>query len=154
MRTTRTSFSILPLVAGAAFLFLAAVATSPAPALACGDKDAPCACGAACPSQHQGSEGQGDKKACGCAGAAGAAQRAVIDPATGQLVEPSAEQAAAVAEAAPAASLATPAGSPPQAHPVEGGGVMATFPAHRASQASAHVDETGNAHANCGHAAE
>lgn len=139
-----------------------------------------CACGAECGSKHGGkcdkaAAASGEKKAgaCGCSGAGAAAepggkaspcgaaaaegagaQRAVIDPATGQLTVPDQAQAAAAAQAAPAQASAGNAASAAQQLAVPGAGVMAPFPTNRVSHAVAKVDDSGNAHTGCEHAAE
>jgi len=137
-----------------------------------------CACGAECGSKNGGKcdkAAAGEKKAgaCGCSGAGAAgdkaapcgaaaaegagAQRAVIDPVTGQLTVPDAAQAAEAAGAAPANAQAAATGNAAPAAQqiaVPGAGVMAPFPTNRVSHAVAKVDDSGNAHAGCEHAAE
>ena len=145
-----------------------------------------CACGAECGAKHGGTcpkaaaGGAAEKKpgSCGCGGAGaavepgdkaapcgsgategGAAQRAVIDPTTGQLVVPDkadAAQAAAGEPAAAQAQAAANAGSAGAAQQlaVPGAGVMAPFPKDRASHAVANVDDSGTPHTGCEHAAE
>jgi hypothetical protein len=147
-------------------------------------EDGNCACGAECGSKHGGecgkaAAGTGEKKAgsCGCGGGAGAAtepaekaapcggaptegggaQRAVIDPVTGQLAVPNkAEAAADAAAAAPAQAQASADAASATARQiaVPGAGVMAPFPNQRASHAVANVDDSGNPQMGCEHAAE
>jgi hypothetical protein len=144
--------------------------------------DGNCACGAECGSKHGGdckAAGDADKKpgACGCGGAGAAAtepgeekaggcgaaegaaqQRAVIDPATGQLVVPDKADAAAAADSEPVAAgmegSAKAGAATAKQLAVPGAGVMAPFPNARASKAVATVDDAGEPHAGCQHDAE
>lgn len=141
-----------------------------------------CACGAECGSKHGGkcdkvAADTGEKKAggCGCSGPGAAAQpgataapcgaaaaegagaqRAVIDPTTGQLMVPDKAEAAAVAEAAPAQAQASAGDAAATARQlaVPGAGVMAPFPSDRASHAVANVNNAGKATMGCEHPAE
>lgn len=139
----------------------AASGEQPAPACACPvGQGGSCACGAECPSKSGGTcpHGAVEKKpaGCGCGGAgadaapAGASQRAYLDPQTGELTTPPADE---TGEAAPAALGAPQAGEAKQVTAPDGG-TMAPFPAARASHAVATVDEAGAVHAGCEHGAE
>lgn len=126
----------------------AAAATAPgeaAPAAEC-----PHAAGAAageCP--HAAAAAAGECPHAAAARAkAGAEQQAVIDPATGKLVVPDKNSPASDegADAAPAAR----SGDARQVEIAQpGAGVMAPFPADRASKAVANVDESGKANSAC-----
>lgn len=116
----------------------------------CGKDDASCPCKGDCPAKKGGECPHANKgKAEGGCQGEGASQKAVIDPATGALVEPAHGEGAGVA-AAPAARAADAPKEVPQPH----GGTMAAFPKDRASHLVATVDASGAAHANCGHAAK
>lgn len=120
--------------------------------------DGKCACGADCAAGHGGeckhaaAAKEGSCGSCGsCAGAAATAPageklKAAIDPATGQLVEPSDD---AEDDTAPAAALS--AGSAKVAKEVQqpGGGVMVAAPADAAPKAVATIDPKGAAHSSC-----
>ncbi len=82
---------------------------------------------------------------------AGAGQRAVIDPATGQLTVPADGEGVGADSAAPAPGAAASAQGSAQGGVVtqSDGAVLAAFPKDRASKAVANVDESGNAHAAC-----
>ncbi|MFN2426148.1 MAG: post-PEP-CTERM-1 domain-containing protein [Candidatus Binatia bacterium] len=133
-------------------------------------------CGADCGAKHGGEcKASGGKAAgtCGCSGAAAAATapsgeaamggqaggadlRAVIDPLTGELVEPGKGDGEAPSAVVPEADLSerSAASDAPRQVAVPGGGVMAPFPKERASHAVAKVNEEGHAHAGCEHGEE
>lgn len=116
-------------------------------ACACGKDDPSCPCKGDCPAKKGGTCPHADKpKAEGGQPGAGA-QRAVIDPATGALVEPAAGSQP-VAAAPGSTRSAAAANVVDQPH----GGQMAAFPKDRVLHAKATVDGAGDAHAGCGHA--
>lgn len=90
--------------------------------------------------KHAESASKGDKPA--------AHQHAVLDPATGQFVEPNhgEDHAGSTAPAASASANAAAAAAP-VVQP--GGGLMATVPAERANKAVATLDESGKPHTGC-----
>lgn len=116
-------------------------------ACACGKDDSSCPCKGDCPGKKGGAcPHSGKEKAEGGQPGAGA-QRAVIDPATGALVEPAAgSQPVAAAPGSTRSASATNVVEQPH------GGQMAAFPKDRALHAKATVDGAGDAHAGCGHA--
>ena len=140
-----------------------AAAGDDAKACACEhDKDGKCACGAGCAANHGGKceHAAGAKEGgCGgcaaCAAAAAAAKgapageklKAVIDPATGKLIEPSDD----AADEEGAAGVAASVGSENVAKEVQqpGGGVMVAAPAALTPKAEATIDDKGKAHTGC-----
>jgi hypothetical protein len=109
-----------------------------------------CACaGAAAPDANGSGEAKPEG---GCQGAehgtapeGAAQQRAVIDPATGQLTEPVAGEAAAPGSGGIPRAVNTASAQIAQ----PGGGVQAAFPMDRASNAVASIDASGAAQVGC-----
>lgn len=117
-------------------------AGSPCTCAKAGAEGGGCACGGGC---GEALAAPGTKPESN-AGGSGSKQMAIIDPATGEIVEPTREQAeAAVADTAFPREAA---GSPRQvAQP--GGGVMVAFPKEHTSNAVATLDEAGKPHTAC-----
>lgn len=115
-------------------------AAKKAAATPCGKADGSCGCGKGAAAKP---EAESDGKPESSAGDRDAKQIAVLDPATGVVVAPTAEQAQAVAPA-----TARRAAAPPIVQHADGG-VQAAFPANRESRVVASVGGNGVS-TNCG----